>query len=86
MHGLALIYVLRDIPGVASFKIVQETTLLTTVFVEPGKLFKAEDVTRIEDGLKRRLGDAVTIDVKLVDVVPAEASGKFRYVISRVAA
>ena len=86
MHGLALIYVLRDIPGVASFKIVQETTLLTTVFVEPGKLFKAEDVTRIEEGLKRRLGDAVTIDVKLVDVVPAEASGKFRYVISRVAA
>ena len=86
MHGLALIYVLRDIPGVASFKIVQETTLLTTVFVEPGKLFKAEDVTRIEDGLRRRLGDAVTIDVKLVDVVPAEASGKFRYVISRVAA
>ena len=86
MHGLALIYVLRDIPGVASFKIVQETTLLTTVFVEPGKLFKAEDVTRIEEGLKRRLGEAVTIDVKLVDVVPAEASGKFRYVISRVAA
>jgi phenylacetate-CoA ligase len=35
MHGLALIYVLRDIPGVASFKIVQETTQLTTVFVEP---------------------------------------------------
>jgi hypothetical protein len=26
----------------------------------------------------------VTIDVKLVDVVPAEASGKFRYVVSRV--
>ena len=54
--------------------------------MEPGKLFKAEDVTRIEEGLKRRRGDAVTIDVKLVDVVPAEASGKFRYVISRVAA
>lgn len=86
MHGLALIYVLRDIPGVASFKIVQETTTLTTVFVEPGPLFEAGDVGRIQAGLKRRLGEAVTIDVKVVDVVPAEASGKFRYVISRVAA
>lgn len=86
MHGLALIYVLRDIPGVASFKIVQETTALTTVFVVPGPLFEAGDVGRIQDGLRRRLGASVTIDVKLVDVVPAEASGKFRYVVSRVAA
>jgi phenylacetate-CoA ligase len=86
MHGLALIYVLRDIPGVASFKIVQETTALTTVFVVPGPLFEAGDVGRIQEGLKRRLGASVTIDVKLVDVVPAEASGKFRYVVSRVAA
>lgn len=86
MHGLALIYVLRDIPGVASFKIVQETTALTTVFVVPGPLFEAADVGRIQEGLKRRLGASVTIDVKVVDTVPAEASGKFRYVTSRVAA
>jgi len=86
MHGLALIYVLRDIPGVASFKIVQETKTLTTVFVVPGEGFEADDVPRIENGLKRRLGESVTVDVKLVAEVPAEASGKFRYVISRVAA
>lgn len=86
MHGLSLIYVLRDIPGVASFKIVQETKALTTVFVVRGPAFEPGDVARIESGLKRRLGESVTIDVKLVDAIPAEASGKFRYVISRVAA
>ncbi|WP_374243274.1 phenylacetate--CoA ligase family protein [Zoogloea sp.] len=86
MHGLSLIYVLRDIPGVASFKIVQETKALTTVFVIPGAAFEPADVGRIESGLKRRLGDAVSIDVRLVDTIPAEASGKFRYVISRIAA
>ena len=32
------------------------------------------------------LGESVAIDVKLVDEIPAEKSGKFRYVISRVAA
>lgn len=83
MHGLSLIYVLRDIPGVASFKIVQETKALTTVFVVRGPAFEPGDVARIESGLKRRLGESVTIDVKLVDAIPAEASGKFRYVISR---
>ncbi len=86
MHGLSLIYVLRDIPGVASFKIVQETKTLTTVFVIPGAAFEPGDVGRIESGLKRRLGESVAIDVKLVDEIPAEKSGKFRYVISRVAA
>lgn len=86
MHGLSLIYVLRDIPGVASFKIVQETKALTTVFVIPGPAFEPGDVGRIESGLKRRLGESVAIDVKLVEEIPAEKSGKFRYVISRVAA
>lgn len=86
MHGLSLIYVLRDIPGVALFKIVQETRDLTTVFVVPGPAFRPEDVGLIEQGLKKRLGASVEIDVRLVDAIPAEASGKFRYVISRVAA
>ncbi|MDD3352544.1 phenylacetate--CoA ligase family protein [Zoogloea sp.] len=86
MHGLALIYVLRDIAGVASFKIVQESLGLTTVYVVPGPAFLAEDVDRIQAGLKRRLGEQVVIDVRLVDMLPAEASGKFRYVVSRVTA
>ncbi|KAB2970198.1 MAG: phenylacetate--CoA ligase family protein, partial [Zoogloea sp.] len=86
MHGLALIYVLRDIPGVASFKIVQESLDLTTVYVVPGPAFQPDDPGRIASGLRRRLGEAVVIDVKQVDVLPAEASGKFRYVVSRVAA
>ncbi len=86
MHGLALIYVLRDIPGVASFKIVQESLDLTTVYVVPGPAFQADDPGRIVSGLRRRLGESVVIDVKQVDVLPAEASGKFRYVVSRVAA
>ncbi|MBN9694952.1 MAG: phenylacetate--CoA ligase family protein [Zoogloea sp.] len=86
MHGLALIYVLRDIPGVASFKIVQESLDLTTVYVVPGPAFQPDDPGRIVSGLQRRLGESVVIDVKPVDMLPAEASGKFRYVVSRVAA
>jgi phenylacetate-CoA ligase len=36
MHGLALIYVLRDLPGLQSFKVVQHDLQRTTVMLVPG--------------------------------------------------
>ena len=36
MHGLALIYTLRDITGMKAFKIIQETLELTRVLIVPG--------------------------------------------------
>ncbi len=85
MHGLALIYVLRDIVGVGAFKIVQESRTLTRVWLQPGEAFRPADCETIREGLKQRLGRSVTIELELVDEVPAEQSGKFRYVMSRVA-
>jgi phenylacetate-CoA ligase len=86
MHGLSLIYVLRDQPGIASFKIVQESLSLTRVMIVPTPEFAPETVKVIERGLKARLGSAVAVDVALVGEIPAEASGKFRYIVSRVPA
>jgi phenylacetate-CoA ligase len=86
MHGLALIYVVRDIPGIESFKIVQETAGHTRVFVVRGPGYAEADSARIRDGLQARLGAGVTIDVVTVDTLPPEASGKHRYVVSRVTA
>ena len=85
MHGLALIYVLRDIPGVARFKIVQESLELTRVWVEPNADFDASaSLETIAAGLKARLGQSVDIDVQMVEMLPAEKSGKHRYVSSKV--
>jgi phenylacetate-CoA ligase len=85
IHGLALIYVLRDLPGVTSFKIVQESRALTRVWIEAGDGFMHDDIDRIENGFKRRLGDDVSIVIDLVDQIPPDTSGKFRYVMSHVA-
>lgn len=85
MHGLSLIYVLRDIPAVRAFKIIQETLTLTRVQVEPGEGFSDRDVVAIQSGLQARLGASVLIQVEKVAQVAAERSGKFRYVISKVA-
>ncbi|MHB8493948.1 MAG: phenylacetate--CoA ligase family protein [Casimicrobiaceae bacterium] len=85
MHGLALIYVIRDLPSIEAFRIVQESTERTRVLVVPGPGFESGLRAQIEAGLRQRLGSSVDVSVELVDSLPPEPSGKFRYVQSRVA-
>ena len=82
MHGLALIYVLRDIEAVAGFKIVQESRLHTRVQVVPRAGWSSGMAQRVVEGLQRRLGACVQIDVEVVERIAPEKSGKFRYVVS----
>lgn len=87
MHGLALIYILRDISGITAFKIVQESLNQTTVQVvwQQGEL-PDEIHQQISRGLKARLGHSVEINVQQYDEIKPEKSGKYRYVISKVTA
>ena len=85
MHGLALIYILRDLPGVQTFKIVQESRQRTVVQLVAGVAFDAARRADVIKGFKRRLGESVEIEVRLVDHIAAERSGKYRYVVSHVA-
>lgn len=85
MHGLALIYVIRDVPGIETFKIVQESRDLCRVYLVVDQQFHADNLERIRNGLKARLGATVQIEIETVDSIPSEASGKFRYIVSRVA-
>ena len=86
LHGLSLIYILRDIPAVRAFKIVQETRSHTRALIVPeaGANTEGLDATVIE-GFRRRLGAGVEVSVEFVESIPAEKSGKFRYVVSHVA-
>ena len=86
MHGLALIYTVRDLPGVERFRIEQMSLDLTIVRIVAGPAFDAAAEERIVCDFKARLGDAVTIRVERVPAIAAESSGKFRYVVSQVKA
>jgi phenylacetate-CoA ligase len=86
MHGLALIYAIRDLKGIERFKIVQESLDWTRVAIEPGPDYDPSVAEAIVRGLKQRLGTTVRIDVEIVAQVPGEPSGKFRYVASKVPA
>jgi phenylacetate-CoA ligase len=85
MHGLALVYVVRDLPGVVKFKIVQESVDYTKVLLVAGEEFDRDGAARIRTAMAQRLGAGVTIEVEFVDDIPAEASGKYRYVVSKAA-
>ncbi len=84
MHGLALIYILRDLPQIGAFKIVQESIDHTHVFVVGKSVLEQMQLQQIEQAFKARLGQAVRVTIEQVTQIPAEKSGKFRYVVSKV--
>lgn len=85
MHGLALIYILRDLPQIEAFKIIQESLDQTRILLVSKTVLDQLMLTQIEQAFKARLGKAVCITIEQVEQIPAEKSGKFRYVISKVA-
>ena len=54
------------------------------VKVVPSAELTAEHRAELAAQLARRLGPGMEIEVRLVDDIPREASGKFRWVVSRV--
>lgn len=85
-HALSVIYIVRDIEGVDEFKIVQHELEDVQVLVKIiPTLYPVNGDERIIAGIKKRMGDSVVVRVDKVDNVPREASGKHRYVVSKVA-
>ncbi|MCP3668033.1 MAG: phenylacetate--CoA ligase family protein [Gammaproteobacteria bacterium] len=84
MHGLALIYILRDINGIESFKIIQESKQLTRIIIKKNEIYESSSEGKIVKESIERLGKNVSVLVEYVNTIPAEKSGKFRYVVSKV--
>jgi phenylacetate-CoA ligase len=84
VHGLAVIYPIRDIPGIAAFKVIQHTKEQMTVQIVPGAVCGSEVEATITAGIKARLGEMVNVTVERVADIPRENSGKFRYIVSHV--
>ncbi|MCR9105131.1 MAG: phenylacetate--CoA ligase family protein [Gammaproteobacteria bacterium] len=84
LHGLALIYVLREMPQIREFKVIQESlTRLTLQLVSDGNDKPAMEA-EITEQFQRRLGPSLLVDFDYVEKIPREKSGKFRYVVSRL--
>ena len=84
MHGLALIYILRNMGSVRQFKITQESLLHSRIQLVVDDEFDRMSIPEIARQVRARLGASVEVDIELVREIPAERSGKHRYVVSRV--
>lgn len=83
MHALALIYEVRDKPGVQAFKLTQEADYSLDLQVVAGPEFTAEVEAGIRAGIMARMGEDATLTVRRVAAIPPEKSGKYRYVVSK---
>ncbi|HEX7215771.1 MAG TPA: phenylacetate--CoA ligase family protein [Methylomirabilota bacterium] len=85
MHALAAIYVLREVPGIRQFQLIQERLDLLRVTVAPDPGFPAAAPDQIVAKLERLFDGQIAVELELVPSIPPLPSGKHRYVISRVA-
>jgi len=82
LHGLSLIYILRDIEGISSFKIVQHCRQTTEVIIVEGEGYSRSSEDNIRTAFQQRLGGDVEINFTYRHNIAAENSGKYRYVVS----
>ena len=84
LHGLALIYVLREIPEIKAFKIIQESLTEITVQLVTSGGATTELENYVTEQFRRRLGSSVVVKYTYLGKIEREASGKFRYVVSQL--
>lgn len=84
IHSAALAYIMRDLPQVRAFKVIQETLDWTRVQIVYDGQFDERAREGIEAGFHARMGKAVKIDVELVPEILPEKSGKYRYCVTKL--
>lgn len=85
VHGLALIYTVCDMQGVSQYQIVQNDVDRIAIRLVCDASYPAEGDAKVSAAVKRRLGQAVRVDIQHVSRITQDASGKYRYVISHPA-
>jgi phenylacetate-CoA ligase len=84
MHGLSLIYVLRNIAGVEQFRITQKALDEFQLELVTGSGFNRESESLIRNEFEQRMRAPVTVRINYSSAMPVSSNGKFRYVVSEL--
>ena len=74
-----------QIPGAAQVQMVQESLTQLRIRLVPCDGFGPESYGKVGELVTEMFGPGVRCDVELVDAIPQEPSGKYRFCISKVA-
>lgn len=83
-HVSRLDFIFKTIENVREAQMIQDEVDHLRVRVVPRDGYGEADAARIVANLRERLGERIRIEIETVDAIPRLASGKFRYVVSRV--
>jgi phenylacetate-CoA ligase len=72
------------IPGTAQVQIVQETVHHVRIRIVPDERFTRESETKVAELVRTTFGPGVRHDLERIAAIPQEASGKYRFCISKV--
>lgn len=79
------INVIEDIPGIMQYRTIQERKDRFEVLIVPDKDFSFETEKKIKEKINLGcLGENVNIEIKLVNELPRERTGKLRTIISKI--
>jgi len=84
MHGLSLIYTIREIGGIVQFRITQKRLTSFDVEIVRNHQYDPNSERHIRDAFSQRLRAPVTVQIRYSDSIAPMASGKTRYVVSEV--
>jgi phenylacetate-CoA ligase len=85
IHDVSFAMLLRDMPGVTQFKIVQETLTHIHLQLVVGPEFDSGSADpKIRDLFERTLGKGVELQIERVESIPPERTGKYRYVVCKI--
>jgi len=84
IHSLSVIYFLRELDGIASFRVIQDdlnSLSIEIVTTHPGVKLPLE---KVRTQMQQLFGYPVSVEFKFVQSLPPTSSGKYRVVISRL--
>ena len=84
MHGLSLIYAIRELPGIEAFRITQKRLTYFEVEIVRNQQYDPAHERRLQETFSRRLRAPVAVQVRYTDSISPTPSGKTRHVISEI--
>ncbi|WP_018876694.1 phenylacetate--CoA ligase family protein [Thioalkalivibrio sp. ALE31] len=86
VHGSRFNYLMRELPGLRAYKVIQHDRNRVEVLLNLAAPLPTEVEERLRHAIVDALGQAIHVEVHVVDVIPPEPNGKHRHVVCRVPA
>jgi len=84
INSLAVVYPVREVKGIEQFRICQNKVDAFHVQIVPNQQFRVDAENQIRNAWEKLLRSELDITFEYMASLPAERSGKFRHVVSKV--